>query len=165
MATMPEQKPGRSKQDYATPPEFVEAVARCVGASLGPSRTGFAIDLAASAANSKGRVFYSEEDDSLVQPWAAALGAAWGWLNPPFAQIGPWVKKCAMEAERGAKVAVLLPSGVGTEWFAAFVARRAHVLFVRPRLTFMGETTPYPKDLMVCLYNRPFHGYDTWRWR
>ena len=91
---------------------------------------------------------------------------AFAWVNPPFARLGPWVEKCAWEShEQGLRIAALLPADVGTEWFATHVAGKAHELFLRPRPIFVGETAPYPKDLMLCLYDGPRIGYTTWDWR
>lgn len=156
---IPKQKPGRSRQDYATPWPFVRAVEQLIGAS-------FAIDLAASDANRKAPRFYSAEQNSLVQPWASDLDGAWGWCNPPYAHIEPWVAKALHEAEKGAKTVILLPAGVSTNWFAATVHMWACVLFVRPRLVFEGTTDPYPKDLMLIIHDARTwgRGYHVWDW-
>ena len=126
----------------------------------------FAHDLAASTENAVCERFFSAEQDALKQSWVYHLGThQFGWLNPPFARISPWVEKCDEEAEQGARIAVLLPASVGTDWFAKHVAGKAAVLFLRPRLTFGGEKDPYPKDLMLCLYDGPRTGYAPWDWK
>jgi hypothetical protein len=161
---MPQQKPGRSKQDYETPNEFILAVERLVGVGI----KGFAVDLAATEANSKGQICVTPEEDSLVTDWLNlpyASEGRWCWLNPPFGRIEPWVAKCAHGTAHGLRIACLLPAGVGSNWFAHHVAGKALVLFVRPRLTFVGHADPYPKDLILCLYDGPRVGYAPWVWK
>jgi phage N-6-adenine-methyltransferase len=155
----PPQKPGRSKQDYGTPPAFVRAVEQMLGIKH------FDVDLAASRENAVASSYYTEADDALKHGWFGRAGDAWCFLNPPYARIAPWVEKCDEEAERGLRIAALLPAAVGSNWFARHVAGKAHVLFLRPRLVFVGETAPYPKDLMLCLYDGPRVGHATWDWK
>lgn len=148
---MPEQKPGRSRQDYGTPTDFLDDIQE----NLIHER--FVWDLAADETNTAvPGCFYDEAADSLSDkcPWAWAHGG-WAWLNPPFAKIGPWVLKAYTEAlTKNAQVCVLVPASVGSIWWAMWVHQKANVFFVRPRLTFVGEKDPYPKDLALLLYDR-----------
>lgn len=150
---MPEQKPGESRQDYVTPQELVTAVEHHW------LRERFEIDLAASDVNSRAPSYFSEEDDALVQDWDKIRG--WAWLNPPFGKLPAFAAKCA--ASRRARVVMLSPASVGTEWFAEHVLGRAYVLAIRPRIKFVGETDPYPKDLMLSIFGWP-PGFSSWRW-
>jgi phage N-6-adenine-methyltransferase len=152
----PKQKPGLSRQDYQTPPEFLEAVKSRLGIRA------FAIDLAASAENTAASRFYSEADDSLKQPWTVG---GWGWLNPPFARIEPWVQRAYDQSRIGARVAVLVPAGVGSNWWRDWVHGKALALMLNGRITFVGEPTCYPKDCCLLLY-APYvaPGYDVWSW-
>lgn len=148
---------GRSKQDYVTPREFVDACAALLGID------GFAWDLAASDNNAQCEAYLTEATDSLAVSWAPLLGDSWGWLNPPFGNIRPWAQRCAEESARGARVALLVPASVGSEWFARHVDMKALVRPIRPRLSFDGKHG-FPKDLMVAFYGlRP--GFHPWRWR
>ncbi len=160
----PPQKPGKSKQDYETPPEFLEAVKKLLGIDE------FAIDLAASLENRKAERYIPEEADSLSVVWAGLWRPylptpTWCWLNPPYGHIAPWVKKCAEEGAAGVKIALLVPAAVGSNWYADYVDAHAYVFKFRPRLTFVGHTDPYPKDLLLCLYGTPFRGEATWDWK
>ena len=154
---MPLQKPGRSRQDYATPAEFLTSVRRLLHI------VDFSCDLATSAENTVCPRFYDEATDSLKQSWVVG---GWAWLNPPFANIRPWVEKAVAEAALGANIALLLPASVGSAWWFDHVHGQAYAYFLRPRLTFVGETAPYIKDLALLLY-APFlaGGYATWDWR
>lgn len=158
--SMPVQKPGRSKQDYGTPPEFLAAVKDRLGI------TEFDIDLAASEHNTCAPLHYNEELDALKQNWA--IGNGWNWLNPPFTHIEPWVKRAYEQSVKyGVKTAVLVPAGVGSNWWRDWVHRKATVLLLNGRLTFVGETTCYPKDCCLLLYSLPDMGvqYSVWSWR
>lgn len=155
--TPPRQKPGRSKQDYGTPPEFLAAVKARLGIAE------FAIDLAANEANACASVFYTEDMNALVQAWNCWAG--WCWLNPPFAQINPWVKKAYRESRKGARIAMLVPAGVGANWWKQWVHAKACVLLLNGRITFVGETMPYPKDCALLLYGPEVVAqYEIWTW-
>lgn len=158
MATMPIQKPGLSKQDYETPPEFIAAVKARLGIN------SFYIDLAADQHNRKAELWYGEEHDSLLCNWAGLPcqwpNFTWAWLNPPFANIAPWAKKCS---ESKIKIAFLVPAGVGANWFRDHVDGKALVLLLNGRLSFDG-IAPYPKDCILCLYGVT-PGYEVWDWR
>ena len=89
------------------------------------------------------------------------------WLNPPFSKIEPWAAKCAASAPFGQdqrRVFLLVPAGVGSEWFAQHIHEKALVLAVRPRLTFVGHSAPYPKDTILAVFGEP-PGFETWRWQ
>lgn len=156
MAVMPVQKPGLSKQDYETPPEFIAAVKNRLGISE------FRIDLAADPFNTKAPEWIGEETNSLECNWTYLAG--WAWLNPPYGNIAPWAKKCS---ESGIKIAFLVPAAVGSNWFRDYVDGKALVLLLNGRLSFDG-IAPYPKDCILCLYGAELYGesgYEVWDWR
>ena len=151
----PRQKPGRSKQDYATPPEFISAVVK----RFGP----LAWDLAADSKNHKAPNYFTVEQDSLAQDWSKLQGTL--WLNPPFGYIAPWAKKCAdtcLEMPVGNRILMLVPASVGSNWFLEHVYPRALVIALNPRMSFDGKA-PFPKDLILAVYGR-HPGFDVWRW-
>jgi phage N-6-adenine-methyltransferase len=155
----PKQKPGRSKQDYGTPWAFIRAC---------EARWGrFDVDLAAVAGNAKAARFIGPEEESVS--WATdrrcTPGSKLAWLNPPFADIAPWAKKCVGETGvSDLRIIMLTPASIGTEWFAEHVHGRAMVIGIRPRLTFEGAPDPYPKDLMLSLFGFGDSGFDVWKW-
>lgn len=160
---MPKQKPGRSKQDYQTPPEFLEAVRNRLD-------DYFIYDLAASSDNCVVYSYFDESMDSLKQDWTKLRDAdepnKWCWLNPPYGNIEPWVKKCAEESLKGAHIACLVPASVGANWWRDYVENDAYVLFLNGRLKFVGAKDYYPKDCALLLYT-PFirSGSAVWDWR
>lgn len=165
--SMPAQKPGRSRQDYATPPELLTALKRRLGIE------DFTIDLAATEVNAVAPVWVSGADDAL-QEWNWH-NPGWSWLNPPFAHIAPWVEKAWASSIptyglglpiSAASIAMLVPASVGSNWWATWVDGKAHILFLRPRLTFVGARDPYPKDCAILLYTpQQTAGYECWNWK
>ncbi len=157
--TVPKQKPHRSKQTYETPWDFVHKVEKRLGIDH------FAVDLAASFENRKAPEWLAEDDDSLASnwDWAKLLDGGWGWLNPPYTNIGKWAKKCHETQLKGGDVALLVPAAVGSNWFRDYVHNKAFVLALNGRISFDG-VGPYPKDLMLCLYGVSI-GFDVWDWR
>ena len=158
---MPAQKPGKSRQDYCSPPELLTALKRKLGILY------FDIDLAASGENTVAEGFYTEKENALVQPWGVLAGG-WGYCNPPYANIKPWVEKAYYETDiHGAQTAMLVPASVGANWWQDWVHHHAYVLFMNGRVTFVGETTGYPKDTAILLYS-PMTigdgGYSVWNW-
>lgn len=159
---MPKQKPGRSKQDYGTPRNFLDAVERHFGR--------IAIDLAAHAGNRVCEVYLGEggiTPDSLRTRWMCPEIM---WLNPPFGDIEPWAMKCyetvleakALQLALG-KILFLVPASIGSNWFAQYVYNCARVYALQGRLSFDG-IAPYPKDCMLCVYGET-PGFEVWDWR
>lgn len=157
---MPRQKRGASRQDYQTPPELLEAVKRKLGIYE------LSCDLAADENNTVVKdVYYTEAMNSLQLSWNFG-GGKWSWCNPPYANIQPWVTKALEEAAEGAYIAMLLPASVGANWWWKYVEAHAYTLFLNGRITFVGETTPYPKDCALVLYTPFTQGGNTiWDWR
>jgi phage N-6-adenine-methyltransferase len=159
MSTMPKQRPGLSKQDYATPKIFIDAVKHRFAIRE------FAYDLAASKENTKARHFFCKEQDTLKQDWTKLKGDL--WLNPEYAHIAPYAEKCAASAPPGVghirRIFFLVPAGVGANWFAQHVDKKAFVLFNNGRLSFDG-VGPYPKDTILAVFGiKP--GYECWPWK
>lgn len=145
-------KRGSSKQDYATPPEFMAAIARRFGT--------INFDLAASAHNAKHANYFSERDDSLRQEWHKIPGLL--WLNPPFDNIAPWAEKCRAESKLGARILFLTPASIGSNWFSEHVFRSAFVHALNGRISFDG-IAPYPKDCILSVF--PGDDFGVWNWR
>lgn len=180
----PIQKPGQSFQSYGTPWPLIRAVER----RFGP----LTIDLAATRHNAKAPKWITPEEDSLKQNWAERIGDGLAWLNPPFADIDPWARKCK-EAGETSRVIVLTPASIGSEWFAENCEDIAAVIGLRPRICFEGchqlypakhpkagqrrcddaclGCATYPKDCMLTVFGdrRTLDGtvllpFQTWRW-
>ncbi len=165
---MPKQKPGKSKQDYETPRDFLSAVVE----RFGP----LDVDLACRRDNAKAsRGYYFPEIDSLAQPWALDYPSGNAWLNPEFSDIDPWAEKCKIEsAKRDGQILMLTPASIGSNWYADHVHGNALVIGLAPRMTFdgtpvnprTGKVDAYPKDLMLTVWDRNgARGIACWRWK
>jgi len=155
---MPRQKPGESDPDVGTDPKLLRAVRRLLGIRA------FDCDLAASPQNAVAQKFYTKSDDALRQPWR--VGSGWNWLNPPFDEIEPWVKRAYLQssAANSAQTAMLVPLGC-PDWWRFWVHHKARVMLLNGRLTFVGHSDPYPKDCAILLYG-PYvkTSYEVWVW-
>jgi phage N-6-adenine-methyltransferase len=168
--SMPIQKPGKSKQNYQTPPEFLEAVKTRLNIS------NFAWDLASEPHNCVSPYGgFTEKTNALVQDWVTVCGVydshlgtydGWLWLNPPYADIGPWVEKAAQESLKGAHIAMLIPASVGANWWRDHVVSNSYQLHLNGRLKFVGAKDYYPKDCSLLLFT-PFirSGSAVWDWK
>lgn len=167
---MPIQKPGGSRQCYATPPEFIRAV---------EARFGWLDwDLAATDKNAVTECYFTKRENALMRPWISNertikklpnRSPRWQfWLNPPYQHLAPWFAKCVKEQRRlsTGSILVLVPASVGANWFRNYVWNQANVFFLDGRLCFIPKE-PYPKDLMLCVYRnvRRTVSMNIWDWR
>lgn len=84
--------------DRRTPPSIYDPL---------HAQHGFTLDAAASAENARCARFFDLEADGLSQPWTDEIV----WCNPPYSDLGSWVKKARYEVEHGCrKVVMLLPA-------------------------------------------------------
>jgi len=140
---------GNSKQDYETPLDFIAAAEKRFGK--------LDLDLAARDDNKKAPAYLS---DSLNTDWPTDKLC---WLNPPFARVEPWARKCH---ESGSKVLFLVPASTGSKWFIDYVFMKSLVLFLYPRIPF-DKTRPkwgFPKDCILAVYGGT-PGFETWKWK
>jgi hypothetical protein len=124
-----------------------------------------AFDLAASSMNyfaTTDSEYFGVGCNSLEQDWMELSGLL--WLNPPFDDIEPWAKKSYESAFGDREILLLTPASVGSSWFGEYVHRKAHVLFLSPRLSFDGKS-PYPKDCILSYFGKGDPGYEFWRWK
>lgn len=163
--TMPKQKPHRSFQSYQTPPELLAAIKKRLCINY------FDIDLAATRENAVCPYYYSlEEGQDSLDPrnsWQVPEpDSNWSWLNPPYADIRPWVSKAWNESRKGAQIVMLIPASVGANWWKDYVAGKVFVSFLNDRIPFVGCDNVYPKDCALLFYTPwGFHGYEYWSWQ
>lgn len=101
---------------WRTPPEVFETLNK---------EFVFLADTACTYENKLCPVGFTEECDSLAEPWLERLkhsypyigGNAYVWCNPPYSNPMPWVKK-ALEAQKdGLGVVMLLNQDTSVGWF------------------------------------------------
>lgn len=154
---------GGSKQTHQTPRDFLDALEFRFG------RIDW--DLAADAEScvvldEQGQPsgqFFSEEQDSLAQDWGSIEGLL--FLNPPFARLDRWAKKCAEEATPRTRIILLTQASVGTNWYWQWIRPFAVTYALRPRLTFRGEKDQFPKDLMISYFGLNVTAFGRWNWK
>lgn len=158
---MPSQGVTGSRQDYATPKVFLDAVRAKFKID------SFDFDLAADGLNRVTENYFGSgsplAENAFSVSWSSWSAGAHLWLNPPFSDIAPWAKKC-FESTRvgGARIYFLSPASVGSNWYAQYVHKKARVYFLNGRISFDGKN-PYPKDLMLSVFGLP-PGFRVWRW-
>lgn len=186
--TMPAQKPGRSKQNYGTPQDFLAAARGRLGINA------FSFDFACDLKNKKAKRGWTEKDNSLsksAEQWAEQCYSddlegdtgKWGWLNPPFADIEPWVIKCLETSIAGGRIVFLVPASVGSNWYRDYIHDQFGVqtLFLNGRLCFIENwrttinpatgkfytSEPlYPKDCILVLFGtNEAYNADVWTWK
>lgn len=145
------------KQDYETPPELFAACEKRFGRH--------AIDLAATAENSQCPVHLGPGamlgmTDALAVDWALAFELAddgtRGWLNPPFANMEPWIAKCIEAARGGLTITLACLPSLETAW-ARDAIKWADVYHLWPRVPFVdtnsGKRSGNPRNTMILDFN------------
>ena len=80
------------------------------------------IDVAASAANTKCSLFYSEQDDALKQDWHSMTNKDLAaWCNHPYADCGLFVKKAREETDLGATILQLQPAALHRVYYKTYI--------------------------------------------
>jgi phage N-6-adenine-methyltransferase len=153
---------GGGPQDVRTPPEFFKFIEHHLGIK-------FVIDLAATPENALCPAYYSLEDgvDSLQKDWS--LGTSdefWGWLNPPYGHVLPWVRKAKLECERGARIVMLLRASSG-KWFADHIyGQNCHVMRMYGRMKFPGYGGDGSNfDTQVVSFDGKPYRDELWDWK
>ena len=135
---------------WSTPQALVDRLAAEEGLA------GFDLDVCARPETAKAPKFYTVEDDGLGQPWYGNV-----WLNPPFSNVGPWLRRARAEVDAGHArlVVAILPPAVETRWFHRDVlAAGAQVKFLLGRtrwLGWAGTPIPHPKTGSLVAIYRP----------
>ena len=86
--------------------------------------------------------------DGLSRPWGKSV-----FMNPPYSNPTPWVKRAFEESTRGSTVVGLLRCDTSAAWFHDWVWNKAELRFVRGRLTFfkgsVGHSAPFASVIAV----------------
>lgn len=111
------------------------------------SRFGtFDLDVCANSENFKCRRYYTEEQNSLVQPWGSS-----NWCNPPYSNIRPWVEKAILETDLGNTTVMLLPADFSTQWFKVVWDASSDIVILNKRVRFVGATGSPKFASFFCL--------------
>ncbi len=97
----------------------------------------FEIDLAANKDNAKHEVFYTEEDNSLEQDWSSE-GRKVGFLNPPYSNTKPWIKKAVAMKEKFTTV-MPIPTPNGEAQYKDVFEHANDIVFINGRIAFVAS--------------------------
>jgi site-specific DNA-methyltransferase (adenine-specific) len=100
------------------------------------------------------REFHFNDDPCPLdpQPLNDGLSREWGnstFMNPPYSNPEPWVRKAYEESLRGKIVVGLLRGDTSTRWFHDWVLPYADLRFVRGRIKFNGDPAPFASIIAV----------------
>lgn len=140
------------KRDYwQTPPALFTALA---------AEFRFQLDAAASPENTLCCQYITEKENTLTTDWRQYMVSERGyaWLNPPYSNITPFVRKAAAEADLVGTV-MLVPADISVGWFAEALESVSEVRFITAgRIHFVnpvtGRTKAYnPKGSMLLIWH------------
>ncbi|QHP74115.1 adenine methyltransferase [Bradyrhizobium sp. LCT2] len=111
----------------------------------------FTLDPCASEANTTCPIFFTKEENGLMQDWKNHRV----FCNPPYGKtMREWARKCYQASREGALVVLLAHARTDTRWFHEWVYDKAHeIRFVRGRLKFGDgrQSAPFPSMIAVFL--------------
>ncbi len=122
----------------------------------------FQLDAAAAPHNALCRKLITAEQNTLETPWADYLNVpGYVWLNPPYSDITPFVKKAATESANQIGTVMLVPADTSVGWFKEAIQTASEVRFITAgRLAFINPVTGKPvsgnnKGSMLIIW-RPY---------
>lgn len=99
------------------------------------------IDAAASKENAVCEKFYSKETNCLKRWWGSNKHI---WLNPPYSNITPFVKKAIEQMEHGNQIDILLPCDTSTGWFYESQQKAAEIIWITGEV-YQEDGTEYSR--------------------
>ena len=111
----------------------------------------FTLDPCAIPSNAKCPLFFSPQDNGLIQDW----GGQSIFCNPPYGKkIAAWVEKCYHESRKeNTKVVLLIPVRTDTAYFHRFIYHKAkEIRFIKGRLKFGNAQHSAPFPSMVVIF-------------
>lgn len=118
---------------WSTPPELVAWMEIEYG--------DYDIDAAASKENAVCEKFYSKETNCLKRWWGSNKHI---WLNPPYSNITPFVKKAIEQMEHNNQIDILLPCDTSTGWFYEAQQRAAEIIWITGEV-YQEDGTEYSR--------------------
>jgi len=105
------------------------------------------LDVCATKSNCKLNKYFDKEADGLTNDW----GNYRCWMNPPYSDITPWVKKASEHAHKGNICIALLPAKTDVRWFHEFIYDKFPIRFIKGRLKFRNskDNAPFPSMLVI----------------
>lgn len=126
-----------NRDAWRTPPELFAAL---------DAEFRFSMDAAASWENALCKLFIDEVTDSLQQRWYSYLSRGdFAWCNPPYSDVGPWVRKAAKESKHGIGCVMLVMADTSVGWYNEAIKTAQEVRFITGgRVSFINPETGLP---------------------
>lgn len=146
---------GKASDEWTTPQDFYLRL---------HAEFDFVLDVAATMESRKCENYIGPDHpmgvtNALFVPWAAVVGTAACWMNPPYSRCREFIGKAAHEARNGCTVVCLVPSRTDTRWWHSDVWDASvnrcrpgvEVRFVKGRLKFGNSenSAPFPSAVIV----------------
>ena len=110
----------------------------------------FAVDVCASTNNALLPHFITEEENCLTADWCRYSGRSeptgwYAWMNPPYSNIGPFVKRAEEMAAQGIGTVMLVMMDQSVGWYKEAIKTCQEVrLVIGGRLSFIDPSTGKP---------------------
>ena len=171
----------KGRSDYLTPESIYRPILRFIGVE------SFWIDVCCSDYNIPSflyitsRCFYHVDREGYVYPQFNESGPVDGstydwhghcWMNPPYDQLGKWIKKAYEESQNSAEVWCIFPNRTETAYFHKYILNNPNCFrvilqknkdlgFLHPETKeFMGQ---YKNPLCICYFGKNAKEYAK-RW-
>lgn len=115
-----------SSDEWSTPQKIIDELTREFGA--------FDLDPCCRVETAKAPRYFTLAENGLLQKWDAKRI----WLNPPYSNPSPWLRRAVQAARDGSLVLALLPVSTCTGWFHDLVLPFAEIRYIRGRVRFIG---------------------------
>ena len=110
----------------------------------------FDLDVASTHENALCEKHFTQAENGLVQSW----GGYNVFCNPPYSNLGEWIKKAYEERNQANCIVLLIPSRTDTKAFHEYIYHKAEIRFLKGRLRFGDGTKPAPFPSMVVIYRK-----------
>ena len=101
-------------------------------------------------------VEFDFNDDPCPLYGQSGLDREWGirtFMNPPYSNIEPWLRRAYEESRKGKLVVGLLRGDTSTGWFHKWVLGKAEIRFVKGRLKFGSANRPAPFPSIIAIWD------------
>ncbi len=107
---------------------------------------GFTLDPCCTTENATCEKYYTMIENGLLQDW----GTETVFMNPPYSEANPWMRKAYGAAQEGATVVCLIPSRTDTAWWHDY-AMKGEIRLLRGRLKYgkAENSAPFPSAVIV----------------
>lgn len=106
-------------------------------------------DVCAEPNTTKCSSYWTEKDDALSKDWREPLiGASLIkalWMNCPYSDISPWVKKAWEASREGVIVVGCLPDDRSVGWYRQYVEDKAPIIYVPDRRISFEDANGVPQ--------------------